>query len=284
MLSFSPDGTLLACGGSATQVQLWDLNKPGKAKGVLGPLGEHFAVVFLADDHLLTAMHHHGRSRGGVRLTKRPFDKTLCEVAPQTHYTDGIATLDRRSVVLLGSACGDVIECRELPDLRLRWTQTRSRKDNTDPSRLCLCPDGRIVAGLKNETQLLDPDTGEIIRRIGTHDDCLPEVAVSPDGKLLAVGGDQLRVLELATGKPIAQKQLPRQRWVYDLAFHPSGRALMMAMKDVKVTLLDPTTLTELAAFDWAVGKVFKIAFSTDGMRAAGAGEKGKVAVWDVDV
>src|SRR5262249_16101796 len=126
--------------------------------------------------------------------------------------------------------------------------------------------------------------SGEIIRRISTHDDCLPDLAVSPDGKLVAVGGSLLKVVELATGKLVAQKPLPRQRWVYDLAFHPSGRALMMAMKDVKVTFLDPTTLTELAAYDWDIGKVFKIAFSPDGMRAAGAGEKGKVAVWDVDL
>src|SRR5262249_9724064 len=133
MLAFSPDGTLLACGGSATHVQLWGLNKPGKAKGGLGPLGKHFPVLFLAAGHLLTAMHHHGRSRGGLRLAKRPFDKSLSEVAPQTHYTYGIPTLDRRAVVLLASNQFNLIECRELPDLRLRWSQTRSHKDNDVP-------------------------------------------------------------------------------------------------------------------------------------------------------
>src|SRR5262245_36602982 len=123
-LTFSPNGTLLACGGSATHVQLWDLSKPSKALGVLGPAGPHEAVVFLSDDLLLTATcrPHKARGTGCLRLARRPFTSLLCSVAdsPAPAYWDAVPTLDRQAVVLVTlsgnypGTHGTYLECREL--------------------------------------------------------------------------------------------------------------------------------------------------------------------------
>jgi hypothetical protein len=34
----------------------------------------------------------------------------------------------------------------------------------------------------------------------------------------------------------------------------------------------------------WDIGRLRSVAFSPDGMLAAGAGDKGKIVVWDVDL
>jgi WD40 repeat protein len=290
-LTFSPDGNYLACGGSATHVQLWDLTKPGKAKGVLGPKGPHYGVTFIGDDLLLSASCLSGyREYFGLRLARRPFTSVLLQIDPGGSYWDARATNDGRAVILTdpsanypGLTTRSSVVCLELPDLNLRWVAPQPARD-ANAVRVSLCPDGNVVANFRTQTQLIDVQSGKVLRTVAEHEPCGAHPAVSPDGKLLAFGGKDVTVVELATGKPEAQLKLPGQRWLRELAFHPSGRMLMAATKDVKVALYDPTTLAELAAFDWGVGKVQAVAFSSDGMRAAAAGEKGKVVVWDVDL
>jgi WD40 repeat protein len=289
-LTFSPDGTLLACGGSATHVQLWDLTKPGKARGVLGPKGPHYGVTFIGDDLLLSASCLSGsREYFGLRLARRPFTSVLFQLDAGGSYWDARATNDGRAVVLV-DVSGDYpgvsqscVLCRDLPDLTLRWVVPQPDRDANAVS-VGLCPDGRVVANFRTQTLLLDVKTGEILRRFAEHEPSVSHPAVSPDASLLAFGGKHVTVLELATGRQVAQVKLAGHRILRELAFHPSGRMLIAATKDVKVAFYKPTTLTELAAYDWGIGKVKEVAFSPDGMLAAAAGEKGKVVVWDVDL
>jgi WD40 repeat protein len=290
-LAFSPDGTLLACGGTATHVQLWDLTSPGKAKGVLGPKGPNYGVTFLADDHLLSAACLSGyREYFGLRLARRPFAATVLQEDPGGSYWDARPTGDGRAVVLTQPSGdypgvdGSCVVCRELPGLKLRWVTPAPHRD-ANAVRACLCSDGRVVVNFRIQTLLLDGATGEVLRRVAEHESGGGRPAVSPDNALVAYGGGRyLTVAELQTGRQVAQVKLPGHGHARDLAFHPGGRLLLAATNHRKVTLYDPTTLAELAAFDWGIGKVRAAAFSPDGMRAAAAGEKGKVVVWDVDL
>jgi hypothetical protein len=49
------------------------------------------------------------------------------------------------------------------------------------------------------------------------------------------------------------------------------------------VKFRDVATGKERAGFDWQLGAIGAVAFSTDGMLAAAGGEHGRVVVWDVD-
>ena len=46
---------------------------------------------------------------------------------------------------------------------------------------------------------------------------------------------------------------------------------------------LHPETLRELKSFKWGIGKLHSVAFSPDGTLGAAGGDKGQVALWDVD-
>jgi hypothetical protein len=49
------------------------------------------------------------------------------------------------------------------------------------------------------------------------------------------------------------------------------------------VRFWETATWRECAALDGGVGPVPDVAFAPDGMRAAAAGRKGKIVVWDID-
>src|SRR5262249_42521058 len=49
-------------------------------------------------------------------------------------------------------------------------------------------------------------------------------VALSPDGGLLAAGGDRLHVRDLATGRVLFERDTP---WIYALVFTPDGQTLV---------------------------------------------------------
>lgn len=63
----------------------------------------------------------------------------------------------------------------------------------------------------------------------------------------------------------------------------PSGRHLATAGGDGVVRYWHPETLRELKSFKWGVGKLHSVAFSADGTLGAAGGEKGRIALWDVD-
>jgi WD40 repeat protein len=277
-LAFSPDGRELAVGGTASHVQLWDL-AAGKVRPVLGPQGPHRAVAFLGDDHLLTAT-----GGGAVRLAARPFAEAHCEVASGVNYLHAAPTADGRAVVLVGQLnYGPYLERLDLPDLRQRWSQRR--KGPYPPFRVYPCPDGRMVCGEITAVQLLDPQTGEVVRQVASHAQAVSALAVSPDGAFLAVAaGAELQVCELATGRVLGRARSQGRKHFTDVAFHPSGRVLAASSNHETVRVFDSPTLAEREAFDWEVGPVRRVAFAPDGLRAAAAGKTGRVVVWDVDL
>jgi len=276
-LAFSPDGAQLAVGGTASHVQLWDL-ATRKARPVLGSCGPHRAVAF-AGEHLLSCWAR------GVRVADRSSGRNVSRTTAQrpTYYVHAAATAaDGDAVFLLGWAYPERrLECRDLPGLTERWHR---RLENHYPSRLCLCPDGLILCHEATVTTLRDPRTGEVVRELtGLRN--ASSLAVSPDGRLMdIVAATQLEVLELATGRRHGLVRSQDRTHFTDVAFHPSGRVLAASCNDQTVRLYEVATLAQTAAFDWQIGPVRRLAFAPDGMRAAAAGEKRKVVVWDVDL
>src|SRR5262249_51625811 len=109
-------------------------------------------------------------------------------------------------------------------------------------SWLCFSPDGKTLASagapfsnpLKpdlprdNQVRLWDLATGKELRTFAGGKDPPDSVAVSPDGKALAVPADGgVRLWEVATGKEIRRLGgRHRPRWFQAVAFSPDGRLL----------------------------------------------------------
>jgi WD40 repeat protein len=115
-------------------------------------------------------------------------------------------------------------------------------------------------------------------------------LAFSPDGGALAVADETVTLYEAGTGDqrvvlpagPAVRVFRASRPVVRDLAFDPTGRILATANGDPVVRWWDGATGSPLRSFDWGIGPVAAVAFSPDGCLCAAAGERGRVAVWDV--
>jgi WD40 repeat protein/beta-lactamase regulating signal transducer with metallopeptidase domain len=112
-------------------------------------------------------------------------------------------------------------------------------------------------------------------------------VAVSPDGKFLAVGsggtqpGGELTLWDLAEGKELAAlKEKEPVRWV---EYSPDGKWLATCGFDNIIKLRDPRTGRARAELKGHPGKINCIRFTPDSKKILSAGLDKLIKVWDVE-
>lgn len=70
---------------------------------------------------------------------------------------------------------------------------------------------------------------------------------------------------------------------VNQIAAHPREPVLATACNDGTVRFWDMKSQREIKCYDWKIGAVSAVAFSSDGIRCAAGGQRGQIVVWDVD-
>lgn len=144
-------------------------------------------------------------------------------------------------------------------------------------------PKGRIIASCAgNQVHLWDSETGKPIKTIltiGKTDKPLKALGYSPDGKSLAVGGDDgiLRVIDSDTGK--AKYTSPsRNARLEKLSWSPNGNMVVVGDSNSQVAVYAPNQTNQLAMAVQGVdrGEVLGVAFTSDNGAVLTCGRDGK--------
>src|SRR5437899_2822545 len=127
--------------------------------------------------------------------------------------------------------------------------------------------------------RLWDAATGkERFQKYEGHLSGISDVAFSPDGKLIASAGDQVRLWETRTGKPVRRLAVSARA----VAFTPDGRALATGGRDRIVHLWEVKTGKEQGQFKGHRHGIVAVAFSVDGKLLASGDGQATIRVWDV--
>jgi WD40 repeat protein len=134
-------------------------------------------------------------------------------------------------------------------------------------------PKEKLVASVGgNQVHLWEPDTGKrvkVLAVIEKSDKPLKCLAFSPDGKAVAVGGDDgiLRVYDTATGKSTYTSP-PRNARIERVAYSPNGKLIGVADQTGKAAVYAPGGMNQMPLSTPVVdqgGECFGVAFTADG-------------------
>ncbi len=171
---------------------------------------------------------------------------------------------------------------------------------------LLFAPDGRtlLTGSLVRETMPgfflhnWDPINGEEVGKwpCAPHPPQVVALAISPDGRTLAVGGMQWEkaghpILLGDTRAGVIRRRLQghmderhrSDRQVNGVSFSPDGKLLASAGQgDRSVRIWEASTGQELLRFDGHLASVSSVAFSPDGHRLASGSDDTTILVWDL--
>ncbi len=288
-VAYSPDGRLLATGGTAggkeqDDVLIWDAATGAKLLTLEGHTADISFVAFSPDSTrvVTTAGVPDARtivwdSRSGEPLLVIEGDRPSNLNQGATFSPDGgrIAISELRTTSSGRSLRGLV---------RFMDATTGAEIGRVSTGAACMppttTPDGRLVVvpGLEpGRIGILDARTLEVIRS-------LPEphcsIAVSPDGTRLAAGFDELNVWDLRTGERLISR--PGQEGIVGLDWSSDGRFIATGAQSGTATIWNADDGTERLALVGHTGLVALVAFSPDGTRLLTGGGDGTARVWDV--
>jgi WD40 repeat protein len=151
------------------------------------------------------------------------------------------------------------------------------------PSRVIYSPDGKTLASAGSGPTIRRWDSAtakELGLESEGHLSAVAAVAISADGKVVASGGEDVRLWDPATGKLL--RKMAVKGPVTCLAFAPNGKTLASGGLDRIVSLWDVETGKAIAEFKPHNNSVRGLAFSGDGKWLASGDSQATIRVWDV--
>ncbi|HEY8503867.1 MAG TPA: protein kinase, partial [Gemmataceae bacterium] len=269
-VAYSPDGSLLASGGGAGELFLWDARTGELRRALGGHEGVVHAAAFSPDGALLATAD---------RKQARVWDVATGEAV--VNFPGGTWVAFSPDGALLASAAGNDVTLRDPRSGRVLRTLSGHSDRVTCAA---FSPDGRRLAtgGTDRAVRTWDVATGRPAGEPRRHRLPADALAFTPDGRWLAVGQvSGIDVTDAATGAPVGRiPAAPRGRSGFALS--PDGEWLACGAPEGTVRVWGLRDREPRRAFRGHADVVQGLAFSPDGRRLASAGSDGTVRVWDV--
>ena len=278
---FSPEGRLIAVGLEEDGIALWDARELTPVGAPLADTGgEVKRLAFSPDGRSLAAVSVDGiLTLWDVRSRSRLHGPLRAGGGGVEFSPDG-ATLATSGGTLGGSGVRlwDVATAASLGEMA----------DVEDASDLAFSADGAMIAsarGFRGGAEIWDVATLASIATVkGLPYTADWTVALSPDGRTLAVGGfgAVVRLVDVRTGKLVHELD-QAGAGAFTLEFSPDGRVLAVSGFEPVASLWDVATGTQIGPRLTAGDRRAMLDLSSDGRRLLMTLGNGQGAVWDVD-
>ena len=243
-VAFSPDGEWLASAGADHSVRLWDVKTGRQLRVLTGHTAMTPQVLFSPD---------------GRHLVSSSLDHTIRIWDPASGKLERVLSA------------------------------YQNEDENVVP--LAFTPDGRLLAsacGFRSmEGGCKDPSiklwtfaTGQLAGKLAGHKTGVRALAFSPDGRLLASGGEDrtVRLWDMATSAEV--RSIPMELGAYALSFSPDNKWLA-AQENPLIHVLDVASGRDLHSLRQPHGG-FGVAFAPDGRWLASTGAEPHLTLWDL--
>lgn len=274
----SPDGKLLASGGSDGRVRIWDAATAAHRQTLDAHPSDVYSVAFAPDSTTLASSGKDGEIKFWD-LAKGTGVGALTGHVGEVYYV--MFSPDGSKLASAGR------------DKTIKLWDVRDRKVLAAPSHddkvwaVVFSPDGQTVAAA-GEDKLVrrwDASSGaEIMPRFAGHTAAILAIAFSHDGRFLASGSKDgvVKVWEAATATEKVSRKIQKE-YVTSLAFSPDDKVLASGGWDRVIQLWDTARWSPKRKLTENKGRLTSLVFSADGVALMSGSEDGAVRLWKWD-